>query len=257
MSGFDPDFLPALVRPSPNVGERANGRSPDMIILHYTGMATARAALDWLCTEESQVSSHYFVDEGGLVTQMVPESARAWHAGKSVWKGDTDINSASIGIEIAHTGHTSDPSWRPTPFPGPQIAAVVRLCRDIIARHAIVPERVLAHSDVAPARKQDPGEWFPWETLHRQGVGHWVEPLPVSGGRFFQLGDEGQPVEALQTMLQLYGYGAPVDGRFDAATQADIRAFQRHFRPERVDGIADMSTIGTLHRLLSSLQLVG
>jgi N-acetylmuramoyl-L-alanine amidase len=100
-----PDFAGAQLRPSPNCGDRRNGRKPDMLVLHYTGMATARAALDWLCVEESQVSSHYFVDEAGLITQMVPESLRAWHAGESNWKGETDANSASIGIEIAHVGH--------------------------------------------------------------------------------------------------------------------------------------------------------
>ena len=246
---FAPDFAPALVRPSPNFGERVGGRAPDMIILHYTGMPSAKAALDWLCTEQSQVSSHYFVSETGIVTQLVPESGRAWHAGRSIWKNHTDINSASVGIEIAHPGHVAGQP-RPEPYPAPQITAIIRLCRDIVARHRITAERVLAHSDVAPTRKQDPGEWFPWDRLHREGVGLWVEPAPVSGGRFFQEGDEGQPVEALQSMLALYGYGTEVTGHYGAETAADVRAFQRHFRPVRVDGIADMSTISTLHNLL-------
>lgn len=254
MRGFDPDYLPALVRPSPNFGERAadskgGARSPDMVILHYTGMPTAKGALDWLCTEESRVSSHYFIDEVGLITQLVPEKARAWHAGQSGWKGEADINSASIGIEIANPGHDGGNP----PFPEQQIDAVIRLCRDVVARHAIRPERVLAHSDVAPMRKRDPGEWFPWERLFREGVGHWVEPLPIGGGRFFQHGDCGQPVEALQAMLQLYGYDCVSNGNYDAATAANVSAFQRHFRPARVDGIADISTIGTLHRLISAL----
>lgn len=255
MSAFQPDFAKpdfagAQVRPSPNCGERRNGRKPDMLILHYTGMATAQAALDWLCAEESQVSSHYFVDEAGLITQMVPEAARAWHAGESNWKGETDNNSASIGIEIAHVGHLEDA----TPdFPDVQIEAVIALCKDIVERNGIAAERVLAHSDIAPMRKQDPGEMFPWNRLYREGIGHWVEPLPVGGGRFFQEGDSGQPVEALQTMLALYGYGLEVDGVYSAQTAAVVRAFQRHFRPARVDGIADASTIGTLHKLLSEL----
>ncbi|MCB1492191.1 MAG: N-acetylmuramoyl-L-alanine amidase [Rhodobiaceae bacterium] len=252
MNDFQPDFAAARVRPSPNLGERRNGRTPDMLILHYTGMPTAEAALDWLCTEESQVSSHYFVDEAGVVTQLVPESARAWHAGQSHWKGETDINSASIGIEIANPGHAGGSP----PFHEDQIEAVIALCRDIVERHGMPAERVLAHSDIAPMRKQDPGEGFPWDRLHVAGVGHWVEPLPVGGGRFFQEGDSGQPVEALQTMLALYGYGVRVDGAYDAETTAAIRAFQRHFRPERVDGIADASTIGTLHKLLSALPTV-
>jgi len=252
MSEFLPDFASACVRASPNHGERRGGRTPDMLILHYTGMPTAIGALDRLCSEESQVSSHYFVDEAGLVTQLLPESARAWHAGQSHWKGETDINSASIGIEIANPGHEAGSP----PYPEPQIKSVIALCRDIIDRNAIPAERVLAHSDIAPLRKRDPGEIFPWARLHAEGIGHWVEPVPVGGGRFFQEGDAGQPVEALQTMLALYGYGVPVDGAYDAETAAAIRAFQRHFRPERVDGIADASTIGTLHKLLMALPMV-
>ena len=252
MSDFPPDFSSARVCPSPNHGERKDGRAVDMLILHYTGMPTAEGALDWLCAQESQVSSHYFVDEAGLVIQLVPENERAWHAGQSQWKGESDINSASIGIEIANPGHAAGSP----PFHEAQIEAVIGLCRNIIDRHALAAERVLAHSDIAPMRKQDPGEVFPWGRLHVAGIGHWVEPLPVSGGRFFQEGDTGQPVEALQTMLALYGYGVRVDGSYDAETTATIRAFQRHFRPERVDGIADASTIGTLHKLLSSLPTV-
>lgn len=250
MSGFDPDFPGAQVRQSPNCGERRNGRRPDMLVLHYTGMATADEALEWLCKGESLVSSHYFVDEAGVITQLVPEAVRAWHAGESNWKGETDTNSASIGIEIAHVGHRDDGTPE---FPDVQIRAVIKLCRDIIERNAIPPQRVLGHSDIAPMRKQDPGETFPWERLHGEGVGHWVEPLPVGGGRFFQEGDSGQPVEALQTMLALYGYGLEVDGVYSAETSAVVRAFQRHFRPRRVDGVADASTIGTLHKLLSEL----
>jgi N-acetylmuramoyl-L-alanine amidase len=252
MSGFQPDFASACVCPSPNHGDRKGGRSPDMLILHYTGMASAQAALDWLCTEQSQVSSHYFVDEAGVITQLVPEAQRAWHAGQGSWKGESDINSASIGIEIANPGHEAGSP----PFPDAQINSVITLCRDIIDRNGMRAERVLAHSDIAPMRKQDPGEMFPWNRLHAEGIGHWVEPLPVGGGRFFQEGDTGQPVEALQTMLALYGYDVSVDGSFSTQMMAAISAFQRHFRPERVDGIADASTIGTLHKLLSELPTV-
>ena len=246
---FAPDFPNADVRPSPNHGERAGGRDPDILLLHYTGMNTADGALDWLCRDESQVSSHYFVHEDGRVVQLVPERRRAWHAGKSYWAGEIDINSASIGIEIANAGH---PGGLPD-FPDVQIAAVVELCRNCGERWSIAPERVLGHSDVAPIRKVDPGEKFPWALLHRHGVGHWVEPALMAGGRFFQRGDSGQPIEALQSMLSLYGYATEITGEFDARTEGDVEAFQRHFRPERVDGIADMSTIDTLHRLLAAL----
>jgi N-acetylmuramoyl-L-alanine amidase len=249
MTVFTADYARASIRPSPNHGERASGREPDMLLLHYTGMGTAQAALDWLCSEESQVSSHYFVFEDGRVVQLVSEERRAWHAGKSIWQGENDINSQSIGIEIANEGH---PGGLPH-FPDAQIAAVIELCRDCGARWAIPPERVLAHSDVAPVRKVDPGERFPWARLFAEGVGHWVEPTPISGGRFFQRGDRGQPVEALQSMLSLYGYGTEISGEFSAELEGVVAAFQRHFRQERVDGIADVSTIDTLHRLLSAL----
>jgi N-acetylmuramoyl-L-alanine amidase len=248
-SEFVPDFAGAEVLASPNFGERANGRAPDMIILHYTGMPTAEGALDWLTRVESQVSAHYFIHEDGRIVQLVPEAARAWHAGKSCWNGEVDINSASIGIEIANAGH---PGGLPE-FPAVQIDAVVRLCRDIAARHSISPERVLAHSDVAPIRKVDPGERFPWADLASSGVGHWVEPSGLGGGRFFQRGDQGPPVEALQAMLGLYGYDIPVSSEFCDRTHGVVEAFQRHFRPGQVDGIADASTIETLHRLLSAL----
>lgn len=251
MSAFTCDYYGATPAPSPNFGARAGGRLPDIILLHYTGMATADGALKWLRAPESQVSCHYFVHEDGRVEQLVREADRAWHAGKSFWKGEVDINSASIGVEIANPGH---PGGLPD-FPEAQIQAVVELCLDCGRRWGITPERVLAHSDVAPVRKVDPGEKFPWARLHKAGVGHWVEPSPIAGGRFFQRGDTGQPVEALQTMLSLYGYATEIDGIYSEKTEGDVAAFQRHFRPERVDGIADFSTIDTLHRLLSTLPL--
>jgi N-acetylmuramoyl-L-alanine amidase len=246
---FLPDYLPAQVVPSPNHGVRIGQGVPDMIVLHYTGMPDADSALDWLCREESQVSCHYFVYEDGRVLQLVPEMRRAWHAGKSSWKGCTDINSCSIGIEIVNPGH---PGGLP-PFPDRQIEAVIALCRDIVKRHSIRPERILGHSDVAPVRKVDPGENFPWDRLAAAGVGHFVPPAPVRPGKVFQKGDASPPVAALQTMLSLYGYGTSVTGEYDDRTRGDVEAFQRHFRPERVDGIADPSTIETLHRLLRAL----
>jgi N-acetylmuramoyl-L-alanine amidase len=246
---FEPDQKRAHVRPSPNFGERKDGKRADSIILHYTGMKTAKGAEDWLCADESQVSAHYLVYEDGRILQMVREEDRAWHAGASYWHGERDMNSASVGIEIANPGHHGY-----LDFPLRQINAVIRLCLGIIKRHKIAPERVLAHSDVAPGRKVDPGEKFPWGLLYAKGVGHYVPPSPIKGGRFLSLGDQGQPVEALQSMLALYGYESPVTGLFDAATARDIKAFQLHFRPERVDGIADFSTIDTLHRLLKALE---
>lgn len=234
---------------SPNHGARDG--VPDMLLLHYTGMATPEAALERLRDPAAEVSTHYLVHEDGRIVQMVAEARRAWHAGRSFWAGEGDINSRSIGIEIVNRGHEYDyPA-----FPEAQIDAVTALCLDIVERHGIAPRRVLAHSDVAPGRKIDPGEKFPWSRLAAAGVGHWAEPEPIASGRFLQEGAIGQPVEALQTMLSLYGYKVPVSGAYDGETARVVEAFQRHFRPARVDGVADASTITTLHRLLTSLKV--
>ncbi len=247
---FAPDSsVVAEVIASPNHNERQGGQRPDMIILHYTGMAEAEAALERLRTRSSEVSAHYFVFEDGRIIQMVPESRRAWHAGKSFWAGATDINSCSIGIEIANPGH--DHGY--PDFPKRQIAAVTALCRGIQTRNTIAPVRVLAHSDVAPSRKQDPGEKFPWRTLYEFGVGHWAKPAPImSFGQSLSPGSRGDAVAALQRSLGEYGYGVEATGEFDSATREVVVALQRHFRPERVDGVADASTRGTLQELLAS-----
>ena len=161
-------------------------------------MTTGRAAEDWLCNPASEVSSHYLVHEDGRVVQMVRESDRAWHAGKSSWRGVTDINSQSIGIEIVNPGHQL--GYRP--FPPRQIRVRhLELCRGIIARHAIRPEMVLGHSDVAPGRKVDPGEKFPWGELARSDVGHFVAPARHRGGSALRQGDHGEHVRRLQSML--------------------------------------------------------
>ena len=244
---------PLTCRPSPNYGPRRSAPT-DILLLHYTGMPDADQSLDWLCNPQSNVSSHYFVYEDGRIVRLVEEEHRAWHAGASYWSGETDINSRSIGIEIANLGHAAlaDNDHLP-PFPERQIEAVVGLCADILSRYDIPQHRVLAHSDVAPARKCDPGEAFPWARLAEEGIGAWVEPQPLRGGRFLTLGDTGQPVEALQTMLAYYGYEIEATGSYDERTCRVVTAFQRHFRQQRVDGIADMSTIETLHKLISIL----
>jgi N-acetylmuramoyl-L-alanine amidase len=242
--------LPDMVwRPSPNFGPRAEGAAIDILLLHYTDMKTAEAAIQLLSDPASQVSCHYVVAEDGTITQLVREADRAWHAGVSSWHGEGDINSRSVGIEIANLGH--DHGY--PDFPDVQIESVIALACDICARHGIRPERILAHSDVAPARKRDPGEKFPWGRLASAGVGHYVEPEPIRGGRFFSAGESGAPIEALQAMLALYGYPLQISGNYDLATEQVVTAFQRHFRPERVDGIADSSTIATLHRLARAL----
>jgi N-acetylmuramoyl-L-alanine amidase len=249
-AAFAPDScVVAEVMPSPNHGERAGGRRLDMILLHYTGMSNAESALELLKARGSDVSAHYFVFEDGRIIQLVQESRRAWHAGKAFWAGETDINSRSIGIEIANPGH--DHGY--PDFPKRQIAAVTALCRSIQTRHTVPPGRVLGHSDVAPARKQDPGEKFPWRTLYDSGVGHWVKPSPIMDfGQVIRPGDRGNAVAALQRALSDYGYGIEVGGEYDTATREVVMALQRHFRPERVDGIADSSTRSTLQELLAT-----
>ena len=240
--------LARRVAPSPNHGPR-QGTRPDMLILHYTGMESGAAALARLRDPLGEVSAHYLVFEDGGIVQLVPEAARAWHAGAGAWKGVTDVNSRSIGIEIVHPGHAGGLP----PYPEAQIAAVIALGRDIAERWGIPPERVLAHSDIAPERKEDPGETFPWLRLAEAGLGHCVPAAPLRDGRFFARGDSGQPVEALQAMFALYGYDVPVTGTFDTRTGAVVTAFQRHFRQARVDGVADSSTITTLRDLLAAL----
>jgi N-acetylmuramoyl-L-alanine amidase len=249
MPGFPADSpLVAKVVPSPNRDDRAGRRRPDMIVLHYTGMTSAEAALERLCSREAKVSCHYLVFEDGRIFQLVPEALRAYHAGVSSWEGETDTNSRSIGIEIANPGH----DFGYPDFPAVQIEAVIALCRDILARRPMRPDRVVAHSDVAPSRKNDPGEKFPWRDLHAAGVGHWVEPAPLGNDRGLAEGDRGPAVAELRSSLAAYGYGVPASGHFDKAMRDVVVAFQRHFRPARVDGIVDRSTAETLRRLLAT-----
>jgi len=241
------------VRPSPNVEPRRNGLRPTILLLHYTGLDSMARAIDWLTRPGSGVSCHYGIDVDGRIIQMVAEQKRAWHAGESIWAGETDINSASIGIEIHNPGH----ELGYPDFPEIQMQAVEKLSRDIIARHGIEPERVLAHSDVAPARKKDPGERFPWARLGLAGIGHWVAPAPVDAAvTGVGAGASGPKVAAIQAALRRYGYGIEPTGEVDARTEQVITAFQRHFRPERVDGRIDPSTITTLDQLIAALPRV-
>ncbi|MFM8750550.1 N-acetylmuramoyl-L-alanine amidase [Rhabdaerophilum sp.] len=268
--------IPHVTRlfPSPNHGARMGGRggeprAPDSIILHYTGMADASSALLWLCNPVAEVSAHYFVFEDGRIFQLVPESRRAWHAGRGSWRGETDMNSASIGIEIAHPGHDPGRGFganghplplpegvKPNPYPPPgppfperQIEAVIRLVGDIKSRWTIPDSRILAHSDIAPGRKIDPGENFPWEKLAAAGLGLWPTISSPAGGPTYRRGDEGMPVAALQSLFANFGYGLEISGVFDERMEAVVAAFQRHWRPGRVDGVADGETLQRLRAL--------
>lgn len=241
--------LATRLHSSPNVEPRRNAMTPDILLLHYTGMKSCAAAIDWLSRPESKVSCHYVVDTDGTVTQMVPEHLRAWHAGVGAWQRDPDVNSRSIGIEIHNPGH--DLGY--PDFPQRQMQAVIALSLDIVARWSIPKRRVLAHSDIAPARKIDPGEKFDWARLARSGVGHWVEPAPLQEncGAF----ETCDVICEVQQLLQVYGYAIDITGEADARTRIVIGAFQRHFRPARVDGIVDASTLDTLRRLAADVSV--
>jgi len=232
-----------IAAPSPNFNNRT--APPSIILLHYTGMPTGEAALARLRDPEAQVSSHYLVEEDGRVFSLVAEERRAWHAGVSFWKGERDINSASIGIEIVNPGH----EFGYRPFPDAQIEAVIELITDIRSRWEIEDARIIGHSDVAPARKEDPGELFPWKRLAEAGHGLWIEP-PAAPGAPLGLGDEGTGVFALQAGLTRLGYDSAPSGKYDDDTVTIVRAFQRHWRPERFDGVADGETRARLVHLL-------
>ena len=223
--------------PSPNHDARPEGRAVDMLVLHYTGMESAEAALARLCDAEAKVSAHYMIDEEGTTYRLVPEERRAWHAGVSTWEGERNVNGCSIGIELVNPGH----EFGYRAFPEPQMSALVPLLRAILFRHRIPAWRVLGHSDVAPERKQDPGELFDWGRLAEAGIGLWVD---------YRAEGEPPPVEVVQALLAEFGYDAPQTGVADERTKLVVTAFQRHFRPERVDGIIDAETAVRLAALV-------
>lgn len=233
--------------PSPNHDARPEGTAVDMLLLHYTGMESAGAARDRLCDPAAKVSAHYLVDEDGSVLRLVAEDRRAWHAGVGVWQGATDLNARSIGIELVNPGH----EFGYRPFPEAQMAALETLADTIVARHDIARARVLGHSDVAPERKSDPGELFDWERLARRGLGLWpaADFSPSLNAPALGPGASGGAVVDLQLALAAIGYGVEGSGSYDAGTEAVVTAFQRHFRPNRTDGIADPQTTSLIHHL--------
>ncbi|MGB8841565.1 MAG: N-acetylmuramoyl-L-alanine amidase [Aliidongia sp.] len=220
-----------IERPSPNHGPRRPGAPIDMLVLHYTGMATADAALTRLTDPTAQVGCHWLIDEDGTIYRLIEESRRAWHAGRAFWAGERDINSRSIGIELVNPGH--ELGYRP--FPSAQMAALAELARGILARHPIPAHRVLGHSDVAPDRKQDPGELFDWAWLAAQGAGLWPAPQTA--------------IESFDIAADLTRIG------YEMADAATIAAFQRHFRPTRVDGMADGETRSRVAQIARAVPL--
>ncbi len=204
-----------------------------MLVLHYTGMPSARAALDRLCDPAAEVSAHYLIDEDGSLFRLVGEDMRAWHAGQSNWRGATDVNGRSIGIELVNPGH----EFGYRPFAEAQMAALEGLAGEVLSRHPIAPRHVLGHSDVAPGRKTDPGELFDWPRLARAGIGLWPGDDQGTGGS--GAGDRDE-------LLVRFGYGI---GATSDARDAAIEAFQRHFRPSRIDGEMDRETYRRLDTL--------
>lgn len=225
---------------SPNFNERPASVVIDTLVLHYTGMESGSEALARLCDAESKVSAHYLIEEDGRVFALVPEEKRAWHAGISHWRGKDNLNDTSIGIEIVNPGH--EHGYRP--FPAAQMEALATLCQGILSRHPIPARNVIGHSDIAPLRKEDPGELFDWAWLASQGIGLWpVAPVKT---------DVAPSVSDHQTALNHYGYGINPTGESDEITRKTIMAFQRHFRPTRIDGVWDAecaAVLSTLHQL--------
>lgn len=233
---------------SPNFNARKLPIS--MLVLHYTGMESGAAARERLCDPAAEVSAHWLVHEDGTIENLVAEENRAWHAGVGSWNGITDVNSASIGIEIVNGGHNvplEDGSL--PPYPDPQILAVIKLAKEIIARHDIKPNDIVGHSDIAPERKEDPGEHFPWAGLAAAGIGFWPGDLPDDDRVVFEHGDRDRGISIIQRGLADLGYGASVTGCLDVPTQAIIRAVQRRYRPTKIDGAIDMPILEILKRL--------
>jgi N-acetylmuramoyl-L-alanine amidase len=233
-------------RPSPNHDAR-RASAVDFLILHYTGMASGPAALARLCDPAAKVSAHYLVEEDGRVFQLVDEARRAWHAGVSGWGAADDLNSRSVGIELVNPGH----EFGYRGFPEPQMAALLELARAILARHPIPAAHVLGHSDIAPARKRDPGERFDWACLAAAGIGLWPARVDrLTAGPTLAPGSSGPAVAALRARLAAFGYRIDAGAAYDRVARDVVAALQRHWRPARVDGIADQATLATLAALL-------
>jgi N-acetylmuramoyl-L-alanine amidase len=225
-----------ISRPSPNFDERPEAVPIDMLVLHYTGMPDRDQALSRLTDPTAQVSAHYLIDEDGCVFILVEEAKRAWHAGRSAWRGQSNINGRSIGIELVNPGH----EFGYRPFPPAQMESLADLATGILARHPIPARNVVGHADIAPQRKEDPGELFDWRWLARQGIGLWptaTQPATDTTG--------------WQNLMRAWGYDLPPAGQDAEAERAALIAFQRHFRPARLSGLPDEETVGLLRALLA------
>ncbi|MCJ9429492.1 N-acetylmuramoyl-L-alanine amidase [Kordiimonas marina] len=240
-------------QPSPNFNVRPADAAVDTVILHYTGMETAEAALARLTDPKAEVSAHYLIDEDGRIVQMVEEEHRAWHAGVSIWQGRENLNHTSVGIELVNPGH----EFGYRAFPDAQIEALLALLAGIRERHKIPVSRYLGHSDIAPHRKADPGELFPWGRLAREGFGLWSD---VEGSDTRPLPDEavtGEALVKLNKQLGIVGYHMEDKDSFGAAAQSIVRAFQAHWRPETVSGLYDYGTAAILRDIACQSEQTG
>ena len=239
--------------PSANFNDRKH--AVDMLVLHYTGMDSGDAALARMRDPASEVSAHYMVWEDGRITQLVGADKRAWHAGVSSWQGDDDLNSRSIGVEIVNGGHDVPlPDGTLPPYPDAQIEALIAFCRHVLTEYAIPPSRIVAHSDIAPARKTDPGEHFPWSRLAKAGIGLWPQAGPENQGDESLLpGDASETVRHAQSSLRTIGYGLEATGIYDDATRLTVTAFQRHWLPDTLTGHGDARTLARLRDVYAAV----
>ncbi len=236
--------------PSPNFGDRA--LPVDMLMMHYTGMKTGAEALERLCDTVAQVSAHYLVEEDGKIFQLVDETARAHHAGESFWRGERDNNSRSIGIELVNPGH----EWGYRAFPDRQIEALIALSQSILSRHTIPQRNIVGHSDVAPSRKADPGELFPWSKLAQYGIGI-APPVVGSGGHLLaSAGDRNDTAEHSRALLGLIGFDNEMNNEgWNGQDINNMIAFQRHFYSQRLDGLIDQGGLKALECVFNAMKI--
>jgi N-acetylmuramoyl-L-alanine amidase len=233
---------------TPNFDYRPEKARIDLLVLHYTGMKNGKEALDKMCDPVAKVSAHYMVDRDGSVVNLVSEDKRAWHAGISCWQGMSSLNDTSLGIEIVNPGH----EWGYIPFTDEQMASVTVLCKEVMARHGIEARNVVGHSDIAPSRKEDPGELFDWKGLALEGIGLWpdVKKMRKSDETLIALGSEDIDVGRIQKMLLDYGYHIRVDGYYGSKTEDVVRGFKRHYVTEHLNVSWDRLADARLKRLL-------
>lgn len=241
-----------IQHPSPNFNERPEHIVPNVLVLHYTGMKTAEDALNRMCDPQAEVSAHYMINENGDIYQLVDESMRAWHAGISCWRGRASVNDVSIGIEIVNPGH--EHGYRE--FPDAQMQAVIELAGDIKQRHDIENRNIVGHSDIAPRRKQDPGELFNWKLLAEHNIGLWPKKKHVFRPKkiLIKPQEESSNVAHVQGMLADYGYHIRMDGYFGEKTHDVITAFKRHFAQTNVDDVWDNRTNSVMRQLLKLIK---